>query len=150
MIALDGWPERAAALRDELVAAGKLTSPEWQAALLAVPRHKFVPCCYERGAAPDRAGWKLISEVSPDTREYWWNRVWANTSLVTRIGEVGRAGRQTATGLESSSSAPSLMTRMLEALSVHEGDRLLEVGTGTGYNVSRGHGRGPSRSGTAA
>ncbi len=128
----------AAALRDELAVAGKLTSAEWQAAVLAVPRHEFVPEFYERDD-PDPvgpAGWELVSASSPATRERWWNGVWANTSLVTQLGEVGGAGRQTATGPSSSSSAPSLMTRMLESLDIRDGHRSLEIGTGTGYNAA--------------
>jgi protein-L-isoaspartate(D-aspartate) O-methyltransferase len=36
----------------------------------------------------------------------------------------------------SSSSAPDIMTIMLERLDVEPGDRLLEIGTGTGYNAA--------------
>lgn len=136
MIILDDWTIRAAALRDELVAAGKLTSPEWQAAVLAVPRHKFVPEFYQRGTDPGPTNWELVSALSPDTRERWWNEVWANTFLVTQLGPVGRLGRQVVTGPSSSSSAPSLMTRMLEALDIRDGNRVLEIGTGSGYNAA--------------
>ena len=132
MITVDDWTERAAVLRDELVAAGKLTSPEWQSALLAVPRHEFVPKFYERSSA----GWELVSASLHGTRERWWNGVWANTSLVTKLGEVGRAGQRVVMGPASSSSAPSLMTRMLEALAICDGHRVLEIGTGTGYNAA--------------
>lgn len=137
MIVGNGWTDRAAALRDELVAAGKLTAPEWQAAVLAVPRHEFVPEFYERDPDPvGPAGWELVSASSPDTRARWWSGVWANTSLVTQLGEVGGAGWQTTTGPTSSSSAPSLMTRMLESLDIRDGHRILEIGTGTGYNAA--------------
>ncbi len=136
MITLDDWTIRAAALRDELVAAGKLTSPEWQTAVLAVPRHEFVPEFYQQSTDPGPTNWELVSALSPDTRERWWNEVWANTPLVTQLGPVGRLGRQVVTGPSSSSSAPSLMTRMLEALDIRNGNRVLEIGTGSGYNAA--------------
>ncbi len=136
MSTADDWTARAAALRDELVTAGKLTSPEWQSALLAVPRHEFVPEFYERGTDPGRVSWELVSASSPNTRERWWKGVWANTSLVTQLGDLSRWEPRATTGPTSSSSAPSLMTRMLEALDIRDGHRVLEIGTGTGYNAA--------------
>ncbi|HEY2766197.1 MAG TPA: methyltransferase domain-containing protein [Pseudonocardiaceae bacterium] len=132
MITVEDWHTRAAALRDELITAGKLTSPEWEEALLAIPRHKLVPKFFQQGPQ----GWEMLSASSPNTRERWWRGVWANTSPVTRLGSVGRLGAQAAIGPESSSSAPSLMTRMLEALQIRDGQRVLEIGTGTGYNAA--------------
>ncbi|MPZ67781.1 MAG: methyltransferase domain-containing protein [Pseudonocardiaceae bacterium] len=136
MIVDNGWTNRAAALRDELVAAGKLTSPEWQAAVSAVPRHEFVPEFYERVSNSGTVSWELLSASSPETRERWWNGVWANTSLVTQLGDLSRWEPGANTGPSSSSSAPSLMTRMLEALDIRDGHRVLEIGTGTGYNAA--------------
>jgi protein-L-isoaspartate O-methyltransferase len=126
------WRQRVERLRDELVAAGKLWSPAWQAAFLAVPRHRFVPLFYERRPG---TGWTPVSADDPATRQEWVDAVYANRSLVTQIGVVPDGGRDRS-GPTSSASAPSLVTRMLEALDVQEGYRVLEIGTGTGYNAA--------------
>jgi methyltransferase of ATP-grasp peptide maturase system len=119
------WPARAAALADELAAAGKLTSPQWRAAVEAVPRHVFVPSFYVR-----REG-RMITVT--DTSLEWLEQVYSNTALVTKISQDESGGPPV---FLSSSSTPGLMTRMLEALAIHDGHRVLEIGTGTGYNAA--------------
>jgi protein-L-isoaspartate O-methyltransferase len=124
-----GWPSRAAALADELAAAGKLVSPRWRAAVEAVPRHVFVPAFYLR-----RDGHMIaVAATDPATRDEWWQQMYANTALVTKIGQDEPDGPPV---FLSSSSTPGLMTRMLEALDVRDGHRVLEIGTGTGYNAA--------------
>jgi len=54
-------------------------------------------------------------------------RVYRDDAVVTRT----EAGEPT-----SSSSQPSLMARMLTQLEVRPGDRVLEIGTGTGWNAA--------------
>lgn len=125
------WRARAEALRDELMSEGKLASPELQAAVVNVPRHVFVPSFYERQPGQP---WEQVSSTDDRTRERWTQRMYENVSLVTQVGEVA-VGSRDQTGPTSSSSAPGLMTRMLEALDLHDGHRVLEIGTGTGYNA---------------
>ncbi|MGH3602222.1 MAG: methyltransferase domain-containing protein, partial [Pseudonocardiaceae bacterium] len=113
---MTGWTVLAAALADELTTAGKLHSPQWQAAVRAVPRHELVPVHYTMD--PHTGAW-----TSADTADDL-PRVYSNTALFVLPGGL------------SSTSMPGLMTRMLEALDIHDGHRVLEIGTGTGYNAA--------------
>lgn len=121
------WRDCADALVAELVEQGKLTTPTWRAAMRAVPRHEFAPSFYEK-----RDGtWR---EVNMDTEpRRWLQRVCSNAALVTQIRALPG---HLATGPTSSSSAPGLMARMLEALDLHDGHTVCEIGTGTGYNAA--------------
>jgi protein-L-isoaspartate O-methyltransferase len=101
--------------------------PGWRAAFEAVPRHLFVPYYYV--GAGDGHGHERLWRDSPDpcARERWLRGVYADVPLATRL----RDGE-----LVSSSSQPSLMARMLAELRVADGDRVLEIGAGTGYNAA--------------
>ncbi|MEU6314563.1 methyltransferase domain-containing protein [Streptomyces sp. NPDC047014] len=109
----------------ELTAAGVLEDPRWRAAFAAVPRHVFVPYFWTgRGAGHERL-W--AEDPDPERRARWLRGVYVDTPLATRL----RDGR-----LVSSSSQPSLMAKMLAALDVRDGDDVLEIGAGTGYNAA--------------
>lgn len=75
---MNDWAERAARLAEELVAAGKLHSPEWIAALRAVPRHELVPIIYEQD--PGTGRWLTRDATDP----VWQERVYANRGLFTK------------------------------------------------------------------
>lgn len=123
--AISDWPARAAVLAD----AGKLTSPVWRAAVEAVPRHLFVPSFYVRRDG----GMVLVAADDPATSGEWRDTVYSNTALVTKIAHDEADGPPV---FLSSSSTPGLMTRMLEVLDVHDGQKVLEIGTGTGYHAA--------------
>ncbi|MGP3686091.1 methyltransferase domain-containing protein [Streptomyces sp. IBSNAI002] len=109
----------------ELTAAGVLDDPAWRAAFAAVPRHVFVPYFWTgRGAGHERL-W--AQDPDPEQRARWLRGVYVDTPLATRL----RDGE-----LLSSSSQPSLMAKMLRALEVRDGDNVLEIGAGTGYNAA--------------
>jgi protein-L-isoaspartate O-methyltransferase len=114
------------ALAARLAASGALRAPRWIGAFEMVPRHVFVPQFYVDPG--HRGAWELVDGTAPGQRERWLDLVYRDDALVTRLGERGV--------LLSSSSQPSLMARMLEALDFTGGERVLEIGTGTGYNAA--------------
>ena len=129
--ALDaGLEDLAASARAELVqeidASGAWAAdPAWREAFEAVPRHLFVPYYYlgvmggyeRRGCDADDAR----------GREEWLRGAYEDAPLATRV----REGE-----LVSSSSQPSLMAQMLVELEVEDGNAVLEIGAGTGYNAA--------------
>ncbi|MGH3938105.1 MAG: methyltransferase domain-containing protein [Pseudonocardiaceae bacterium] len=118
------WRERAAALADHLAEREILRSEVWRAAVENTPRHLFVPASVittEIGSAMEN------SDV--DT---WLDRVYSDSTLVVQRRPAHEGG--VAALPTSSSTMPSLMIDMLEALDVRDGHRVLEIGTGTGYN----------------
>jgi methyltransferase of ATP-grasp peptide maturase system len=123
------------ALADQLNQDGLLTHPGWRDAFAAVPREAFVPFYFQpyRG----RPGWRLV-----ENGQEWREGVYADDALVTQLNgndhavEAARRGETVEGTPTSSSSAPSLMAAMLTALDAHDGHRILEIGTGTGYNAA--------------
>jgi len=118
----------AARLAATLAEKGALLDPAWAAALTAVPRHRFVPRYLEQ--RPD-GHWRTVDGADPATRQAWLDAVYSDRPLVTALHTLDDGQQVPA----SSSSQPGLMIRMLEVLDLRDGHRVLEVGTGTGYNA---------------
>jgi protein-L-isoaspartate(D-aspartate) O-methyltransferase len=115
---------------DELVAHDRGISAEWERSFRRVRRDHFVPLFYERD---DLGEWTLMSRDN----DQWLKRIYSQDSLVTWFDSDG-------TPL-SSSSMPSVMATFLRLLDVAPGHVVLEIGTGTGYNVALlSHRLGPS------
>ncbi len=125
------------ALADALTASGHLRSPRWRAAFLAVRRHVFVPRFWhdeQPGAVPPR--WRMIDNATADHDE-WLAAVYSDRSLPTELTGVPRTdGHGMHPLVTSSTTMPSLVIAMLEALDVDDGARVLEIGTATGYNAA--------------
>ncbi|SBT92693.1 protein-L-isoaspartate(D-aspartate) O-methyltransferase [Streptomyces sp. DI166] len=99
--------------------------PRWAEVFMAVPRHLFVPYYYVAVVGGHERRWG--EDPDPAARERWLRGAYADVPLATRL----RDGE-----LVSSSSQPSLMAMMLVALEVEDGHRVLEIGTGTGWNAA--------------
>lgn len=109
-------------LVNDLLAKGALTSPEWIAAFEEVPRESFVRTFALRDPGS-------MEQYSPADGQAWIAAVYQNRPLLTTFVD----GVRDAT---SGSSEPTVMAAMLEALWPDEGDTVLEIGTGTGYNAA--------------
>ncbi|NUS66515.1 MAG: methyltransferase domain-containing protein [Saccharothrix sp.] len=124
-----------ARLADSLVAAGVLRDPRWVEAFRQVPRHAFLPGFFVQ--RPDGT-WEPVTAEHPDHLAL----IYRNDVCVTQLDNDDHAWEQAlvtgaVTGVPtSSSSMPTIMAIMLEALAVAPGDRVLEIGTGTGYNAA--------------
>ena len=93
-------------------------SPQIREAFLAIDRGLFVPMYYDREGSV--LEWTMVTTG---------DAAYTDEALVTKVDSRSRHPI-------SSSSQPSLMAVQLEALDVQPGQRILEIGTGTGYNAA--------------
>lgn len=75
----------------------------------------------------------VLDGSDPEHHREWLDAVYSDESLATRYAPVPGTNLMWPT---SSSTKPSLMARMLSLLAVHSGHRVMEIGTGTGYNTA--------------
>lgn len=108
-------------------------------AFKAVPRKLFIP---DEIFVPNDVGW-LVPLRRSDDPERWHKYVAADDAIVTRTrfapaipAELCDAATGRGVEATSSSSAPFIMARLIDALELQPGMRVLEIGTGTGYNAA--------------
>lgn len=114
----------AEALALELHVKGAIKRQELRAVFAKTPRHSFVPT-FQR---IDGIDW--IDETNDD----WLSLIYSDVPLVTQT--IAVRGQPDVSTPSSSSTTPSLMADMIETLEIRAGDRVLESGTGTGYNAA--------------
>jgi protein-L-isoaspartate(D-aspartate) O-methyltransferase len=114
-------------LVDRLIARGSLWSPALIAAFRATPRHLFLDQVYHHHSG----GWRTLApeQLSEDDLRL----IASDRALTTHLSDAGPGEQAVAI---SSSSQPSLMAQMLEDLRLSPGQRILEIGAGTGYNAA--------------
>jgi protein-L-isoaspartate O-methyltransferase len=106
-----------------LVERGDIRSDAWRRAVERVPRHVLVPSFHERHGG----SFQVVDGTRPEQHEHWLDAVYdARESLVTEYDPD--------TGYPTSSATmPSIVLSLLESLDVRPGQRILDVGTGSGY-----------------
>ncbi|MCG6499654.1 methyltransferase domain-containing protein [Kitasatospora sp. A2-31] len=128
-------PEQAATrslLRAVGEALGGPVPHEWEEAITAVPRHRFLP---QRIWLEDGHGGYEPCDLEADHAR-WFDAAYSDVPIITQVND-GRAPADPDDAWPSSSaSAPSIVVRMLRDLDVRSGMKVLEIGTGTGWNAA--------------
>jgi protein-L-isoaspartate O-methyltransferase len=132
--------EDSARLRIAMVAAFSDTAPHVRPtvaeAMRTVPREAFAPSYF----LPDGPGFRLVRR--DDVPAQWLAQAYHDHSLATQLDGTVHAdsvapGAGPWQGAPTcSASQPSLVAGMLDLLAVDPGMRVLEIGTGTGYNAA--------------
>lgn len=138
----DEWFARGLAekLADDLVKSGDITDGRWRDVFARIPRHVFVPHFAYNTNTPEGTRYDLVSSAKPEQHDEWLKGVYSNTTLLTQVNgrpvEKIFAGGSGYGWHSSSSTAPGLMAWMLGVVAIADGNRVLEIGTGTGYNAA--------------
>ncbi|MFB7496807.1 methyltransferase domain-containing protein [Streptomyces sp. NPDC056161] len=120
--------EPARSLRD----IGALT-PEWAETFRAVPRTLFLP---DLVWSYDMTTGRSVPVHRGDDPEAWERAAYADAPIVTQWDDGRHIGTEPGTVATSSASMPYVVASMLRDLDVSDGMRVLEVGTGTGWNAA--------------
>ena len=119
------------ALRDELAdrlkTCGAIESSHVEHAFRRVSRDRYLDQWYRYAPSSNGSLWTLVRFDRTHPKEEALREIYSDQPLVTCL-----AGSFPS----SSTSQPSLVARMLELLDLRPGMRILEIGTGTGYNAA--------------
>ncbi|MFF1790419.1 methyltransferase domain-containing protein [Kitasatospora sp. NPDC058243] len=119
-------------LASALVASGALSS-DWLPSFKAVPRELFVPDRIWPGIADGTKQNPVV--YRSQNPEAWRRAVYSDIPLTTQWDDGDHKGDGLGTTPSSSNSMPTMVFSMLQDLNVRPGDRVLEVGAGTGWNA---------------
>lgn len=110
----------------ELIRRGAIRSALVQSAFQRVERDRFISYIYQY--TPQSGRWELLSAHNPqepDTQIL--HLIYSDRAIVTAVQDNLPL---------SSTTQPSLVAQMVELLELGPGARVLEIGTGTGYNAA--------------
>ncbi|MGW7521729.1 rRNA adenine N-6-methyltransferase family protein [Streptomyces sp. NPDC054796] len=120
-------------LAAQLTATGALDR-QWRRAFEAVPRHWFVPDVIWPGKFQGTGQASAIDRRShPDA---WWDAVYSDRALTTQWDDGEHTGPEPGKVPSCSSSMPTMVAGMLDDLDLQPGMRVLEIGTGEGWNTA--------------
>ncbi len=92
----------------------------------------FVPRFYRSESGRE----VLVDGADPRQHDEWLRGVYTDDVLTVQLTTAPDLAEGAAGAPTSSSTMPTVMAGMLEALDVQRGHRVLEIGTGTGYNAA--------------
>jgi protein-L-isoaspartate(D-aspartate) O-methyltransferase len=119
---------------DELIASGHL-SPDWRPSFLAVPREAFIPDTIWRPDAT-KTGPDLVPVHRAEQPEQWRALVDSDDWVITQVDDGHPVGGDVGDLITSSASMPRVVALMLKHLDIRGAERVLEIGTGTGWNAA--------------
>ncbi|MBP0448622.1 methyltransferase [Kitasatospora sp. RG8] len=108
---------------------GRDVAPEWTKAAEAAPRHCFLPELI--WLDDDGGGYRPCDRRSGPDR--WLAAAYDDEPVVTQLNDGTVPDDLADAWPSSSSSAPSVVFRMLQMLDLQPGMKVLEIGTGTGW-----------------
>lgn len=122
-------------LVDELTASGDLTA-DWRSSFLAVPRQDFIPDLIWH-QDKNRSGPDLVPLHRDQHPDEWQELVSGDGFVITQVDDGRPVGPgEVGDNVTSSASMPKVVALMLKHLDVHGRERVLEIGTGTGWNAA--------------
>ncbi|GAA0977010.1 rRNA adenine N-6-methyltransferase family protein [Nocardiopsis tropica] len=126
-----------ARLARALTIAGHIIDPQWHRAILAVDRAGFIPDTVWVTSTDHPGYYMPVSREDPDHAR-WAHEDYALATQVDDGNPAGGPNGEPGWGRlrTSSLSQPSLVVDMLQQLDAAEGHRVLEIGTGSGYNTA--------------
>lgn len=126
-----------ARLARALTIAGQVIDPQWHRAILAVDRAQFVPDTVWVTSTDHPGYYVPVTRDDPDHAR-WAHEDYALATQVDDGDPAGGPDGEPGWGRlrTSSLSQPSLVVAMLQQLDAVDGHRVLEIGTGTGYNTA--------------
>jgi len=123
---------RRAELVADLRASGELDDG-WGEAFAQVPRHLFIP---DTIWLVDHGGGRLRPLLHDDDPDRWLRCAYQDHPVDIQVDDGHPAADGTGYEVTSSASQPSVVAGMLRALAPGPGMRVLEIGTGSGWNAA--------------